>query len=61
MDVLQDAGIQPAEKDERTTLEFGRYFGNGNSSVEKFRESFYKIDEGKVRRLGSTECGSNHV
>lgn len=54
MDALKDAGIQSAGKDEEPLWNLGVIFGSGNSSVEKFRESFYKIDDGKVRRLGST-------
>ncbi|WP_339699908.1 beta-ketoacyl-[acyl-carrier-protein] synthase family protein [uncultured Marixanthomonas sp.] len=54
MDALKDAGIQPAAKDNEPLWNFGVIFGSGNSSVEKFRESFYKIDDGSVRRLGST-------
>ena len=29
-------------------------FGTGTSGIEKFREAIYKLDEGKVKRLGST-------
>ena len=54
MDALKDAGIQPADQEAKPLWDLGIIFGTGNSSVEKFRESFYKIDEGKVRRLGST-------
>ena len=54
MDALKDAGIQPAEKEQEPLWNLGVIFGSGNSSVEKFRESFYKIDDGNVRRLGST-------
>jgi 3-oxoacyl-[acyl-carrier-protein] synthase I len=32
-------------------------FGTGTSGVEKFREAIYKLDDGKVRRLGSTTVG----
>ncbi len=39
----------------------GTIFGNGNSSVEKFREAIYKIDEGQVRRLGSTSVPQTMV
>ena len=54
MDALKDAGVQPAGKDNEPLWDLGVVFGSGNSSVEKFRESFYKIDDGNVRRLGST-------
>jgi 3-oxoacyl-[acyl-carrier-protein] synthase II len=32
----------------------GIIFGTGMLSVDKFREAIYKVDEGQVRRLGST-------
>ncbi|RFN58125.1 beta-ketoacyl-[acyl-carrier-protein] synthase family protein [Marixanthomonas ophiurae] len=54
MDALKDAGIRSAAKEEEPLWDLGIIFGSGNSSVEKFRESFYKIDDGNVRRLGST-------
>ncbi len=54
MDALKDAGVQPVGKDNGPLWDLGIIFGSGNSSVEKFRESFYKIDDGNVRRLGST-------
>ncbi|PVW15597.1 beta-ketoacyl-[acyl-carrier-protein] synthase family protein [Marixanthomonas spongiae] len=54
MDALKDADISLAGKQGEPLWDLGIIFGSGNSSVEKFRESFYKIDEGNVRRLGST-------
>lgn len=32
----------------------GLIFGTGTSGIDKFREAVYKLDEGKVKRLGST-------
>lgn len=53
MDALKDANIEPAAKDAEPLWDVGVIFGSGNSSAEKFRESFYKIDAKNVRRLGS--------
>lgn len=52
MDALKDAAI-PVGGDE-ALFDLGIIMGAGTTSVAKFRESIYKIDEGKVRRLGST-------
>lgn len=54
MDALKDSGLKTPEDSEKPLWDLGIVFGAGNSSVEKFRESFYKIDDKKVRRLGST-------
>jgi 3-oxoacyl-(acyl-carrier-protein) synthase len=54
MDAVTAAGIKIPEKDEAPLWDLGIIFGVATSGVEKFRESIYKIDEGKVRRLGST-------
>jgi 3-oxoacyl-(acyl-carrier-protein) synthase len=53
IDAWKDAGFLV---DENTYLDYdsGLIFGTGTSGIEKFRESIYKIDEQKVRRLGST-------
>ncbi|HVI44014.1 MAG TPA: beta-ketoacyl-[acyl-carrier-protein] synthase family protein [Chitinophaga sp.] len=32
----------------------GVIFGTGSSGVDKLREAIYKVDEGQIRRLGST-------
>ncbi|MDB4209828.1 beta-ketoacyl-[acyl-carrier-protein] synthase family protein, partial [Polaribacter sp.] len=42
--------------DENSDLDHdsGLIFGTGTSGIEKFREAIYKIDDQKVRRLGST-------
>ncbi len=51
VDAWRDAGF---ELNERVDYHSGLVFGAGTSGVEKFRESVYKLDQGKVRRLGST-------
>ncbi|MCA0932195.1 beta-ketoacyl-[acyl-carrier-protein] synthase family protein [Lutimonas saemankumensis] len=53
MDAWTDAGLaidQNSEEDYDT----GIIFGTGQSGVDKFREAIYKLDDKKVRRLGST-------
>jgi len=53
IDAWKDAGFIV---DENSNLDYdsGLIFGTGTSGIEKFRESIYKIDDQKVRRLGST-------
>ncbi len=51
VDAWKDAGLNFAE--EEPDWESGCVFGTGISGVEKMRESAYKLDEGKVKRLGS--------
>lgn len=53
MDAWKDAGLTISESSD-TDWDCGTVFGTGSSSVEKLRESFYKIDEGNVKALGST-------
>ncbi|NNM22141.1 MAG: beta-ketoacyl-[acyl-carrier-protein] synthase family protein [Flavobacteriaceae bacterium] len=57
LDALEDAGIQKKEISELPDWDLGVIFGTGTSGVEKFREAIYKLDAGKVRRLGSTTVG----
>jgi len=52
MDAMKDAGIDVTG--EEPNWDLGIIFGTGSSGVDKFREAIYKLDEGKVRRLGST-------
>lgn len=54
MEALKDANISPAAKDQSPLWGLGIIFGVATSGIEKFRESIYKLDEGNVRRLGST-------
>lgn len=51
IDAWKDAGM---EINGATDYDSGTVFGAGTSGIEKFRESIYKIDDGQVRRLGST-------
>ncbi|MBL4605459.1 MAG: beta-ketoacyl-[acyl-carrier-protein] synthase family protein [Flavobacteriaceae bacterium] len=53
MDAWKDAGFLI---NENSPIDYnsGMVFGTGTSGIEKFRESVYKLDEGKVKRLGST-------
>lgn len=53
VDAWKDAGFSI---DSKSSLDYdsGLIFGTGTSGIEKFRESIYKIDDLKVRRLGST-------
>lgn len=53
MDAWKDAGRSINENSD-TDWDSGTVFGTGSSSVEKLRESFYKIDAGNVKTLGST-------
>ena len=52
-DAWEDAGLSVNEIHE-TDYDSGTIFGTGTSGVDKFREGIYLVDEGKVRRLGST-------
>lgn len=53
IDAWKDAGLV-ISKDAPVDYDSGTIFGAGTSGVEKFREAIYKIDEHKVRRLGSS-------
>jgi len=53
MDAWKDAGLT-IEKDSELDFDSGTVFGTGTSGVEKFREAIYKLDDKKVKRLGST-------
>ncbi len=53
IDAWKDAGLSISDSD--TPLwDAGVIFGTGILGVDKFREAIYKVDEGNVRRLGST-------
>ncbi|WP_310991894.1 beta-ketoacyl-[acyl-carrier-protein] synthase family protein [Aequorivita marina] len=54
MDALKDANLKPAKQEDDPLWDLGIIFGAGTSGVEKFREAINKIDNKKVRRLGST-------
>ncbi|WP_459209288.1 beta-ketoacyl-[acyl-carrier-protein] synthase family protein [Aquimarina rhabdastrellae] len=53
LDAWRDAGFD-TENSEEVNWDYGVIFGTGILGVDKFREAIYKVDEGKVRRLGST-------
>jgi len=53
IDAWKDAGFSVNENS-KLDYDSGLIFGTGTSGIEKFRESIYKIDDQKVRRLGST-------
>ncbi|MDY8136101.1 beta-ketoacyl-[acyl-carrier-protein] synthase family protein [Aquimarina sp. 2201CG5-10] len=53
LDAWKDAKLPLNESDE-PFWDIGIIFGTGILGVDKFREAIYKVDEGKVRRLGST-------
>ncbi len=53
LDAWQDAGLSREEQAD-PDWESGIIFGTGILGVDKFRESIYLVDEGNVRRLGST-------
>ena len=52
MEAWQNAGL-PVAGDE-PDWDSGIVFGTGLLGIDKIRESIYKVDEGQVRRLGST-------
>ncbi|WP_420601823.1 beta-ketoacyl-[acyl-carrier-protein] synthase family protein [Flagellimonas sp.] len=52
-DAWEDAGLT-VTTEENPDWDTGVIFGTGILGVDKFRESIYKVDEGNVRRLGST-------
>ncbi|WP_421813057.1 beta-ketoacyl-[acyl-carrier-protein] synthase family protein [Flagellimonas sp.] len=53
IDAWKDAGFY-MNPDSELDYDTGLIFGTGTSGVEKFREAIYKLDDGQVRRLGST-------
>lgn len=52
LEAWQNAGLAAAA--EEPDWESGIVFGTGMLGVDKFREAIYKVDQGQVRRLGST-------
>ena len=52
-DAWIDAGFK-IDKNSPTDYNSGMVFGTGKSGTEKFREAIYKLDDQKVKRLGST-------
>ncbi len=53
MDAWKDAGLR-VEEEAEADFDSGMVFGAGTSGVDKFRDGIYLVDQGKVRRLGST-------
>ncbi|MGQ7947722.1 beta-ketoacyl-[acyl-carrier-protein] synthase family protein [Flavobacterium sp. WC2509] len=53
IDAWKDAGLS-TERLEEPDWDSGTIFGSGSSGIEKLRESIYKIDDLKVRNLGSS-------
>lgn len=53
VDAWKDAGLEKNETEE-PSWDRGILFGTGILGVDKFREAIHLIDEGNVRRLGST-------
>lgn len=52
-DAWVDAGL-PVDKESEPDWDSGIIFGTGILGADKFREAIYLVDEGNVRRLGST-------
>ncbi|MEM7486414.1 MAG: beta-ketoacyl-[acyl-carrier-protein] synthase family protein [Bacteroidota bacterium] len=52
-DAWQDAGL-PIVSEGSPDWDSGVVFGTGILGVDKFREAIYQVDDGNVRRLGST-------
>ena len=53
MDAWKDAGFE-IDKNSPIDYDSGMVFGTSTSGIEKFREAIYKLDDKKVKRLGST-------
>jgi len=53
IDAWKDAGFNVSSESE-LDYNSGLIFGTGTSGIEKFREAIYGVDQGNVRRLGST-------
>lgn len=53
IDAWKDAGFS-VDENAGVDYDSGMVFGTGTSGVEKFREAIYKLDDKKVKRLGST-------
>jgi len=53
LDAWKDAGLSTNDS-EIPLWDVGVIFGTGILGVDKFRDAIYKVDDGNVRRLGST-------
>ena len=54
VDAWKDAGVEKIATDDKADWDSGIVFGTGILGVDKFKDSIYMLDAGKVRRLGST-------
>ncbi len=55
LEAWQDAGLNiPADSETEPRWEWGCLFGAGLTGIDVLRESIYKTDDGKVRKLGTT-------
>ncbi|SEK44506.1 3-oxoacyl-(acyl-carrier-protein) synthase [Aquimarina amphilecti] len=54
LDAWRNAGLELIDKKDNPLWDAGVIFGTGILGVDKFREAIYKVDDGNVRRLGST-------
>lgn len=55
MEAWNDSGLPIVEDPESEPMwDFGTIFGTGMCGVDTFREAFYKVDENRVRKLGTT-------
>ena len=53
IDAWKDAGFS-VDNTSELDYDTGTVFGTGTSGVDKFREAIYLLDDGQVKRLGST-------
>ncbi len=55
MEAWSDSGLPIVHNpDNEPQWDFGAIFGTGMCGVDTFREAFYKVDDHKVRKLGTT-------
>lgn len=54
LEAMKDGNLALRDNQSSPNWDLGVVFGTGTSGVDKFREAIYKLDQGEVRRLGST-------
>ncbi len=54
MEAWKDSGLPITDSDAEPLWDCGTIFGTGMCGVDTFREAFYRVDENKVRKLGTT-------
>ena len=54
IDAWKDAGLPTPEKGEAPDWDSGTVFGCGMAGIDLLREGIYKVDQGRVKRLGAT-------